>query len=71
MAYPRRTNPKFPNDYDLVTMTVDRGGLIKEVPGWWTGKIWEGLRLRRDDTVLKWTPLHRSREHFCGREGSI
>lgn len=26
--------------------------------GWWTGKVWEGLRVKPEDTVVYWKKCH-------------
>ena len=44
-------NEKMPVAHDLVIVQSDSG---KEVSAWWTLQNWEGIRLKKDDTVVKW-----------------
>lgn len=39
-----------PAPFDLMKMKTSK----KECIGWWTGKDWEGLRLRENETVHYW-----------------
>ena len=33
---------------------LQRAGKPKTINGWWTGKKWFGLRLRKDDVITAW-----------------
>jgi hypothetical protein len=41
-----------PIAYDLLYLKVKGAFRIKS--GWWNGDLWEGLRLKPDDTILAW-----------------
>lgn len=43
-------NEYFPLPFDLVFLDIG----IKVINGWFTGYIWEGLRLRPQDKVIRW-----------------
>lgn len=46
-------NPKyFPYPYDLMYLKVK--GLIKEIPGWWTGEKWDGMRIKKEYKIIEW-----------------
>lgn len=40
-----------PIPFDLVTVLTDTE---KKIPAWWNETKWEGIRLTKYDTVLKW-----------------
>lgn len=39
-----------PRPFDIVYMDVGR----KTITGWWTGNLWMGLRLKKEDKISKW-----------------
>lgn len=41
-----------PIPFDLLYLKTKR--LPKDVGGWWTGKKWEGLKLKSSDEVIAW-----------------
>ena len=40
-----------PIPYDLVTAELTTG---EKVAAWWNETNWEGIRLKNDDTILRW-----------------
>ena len=50
------TNKVNPLPFDITLCKVERQGKIlnKYLPGWWTGKKWEGRMLKSDDKVINW-----------------
>lgn len=40
----------YPRKFDLVTIQIECG----EIPGWWDGKKWDGLKLGQNDIVFYW-----------------
>jgi hypothetical protein len=49
-----------PLPYDLVLMNLEE----KIINGWWNGTSWEGIRLKKNDTVHFWKYLDRGEEEF-------
>lgn len=43
-----------PDDFDLVYLRLKRE---KTIPGWVSGAIWYGMRLKKDDEVMFWKRL--------------
>jgi hypothetical protein len=41
-----------PIPFDLMYLRVKDKG--RTVSGWWNGQNWEGLRLKKEEKVLKW-----------------
>jgi hypothetical protein len=48
-----------PDDYDLVLLKLSRG---KTIPGWIAGSSWDGLKLKKEDTVLYWKKKEEEKE---------
>lgn len=42
---------KRPIPYELVTVLTSTG---MEIPAWWTGNAWDGLKMRPDTQVVAW-----------------
>jgi hypothetical protein len=40
-----------PEPYSLNALLLKTG---REVRGWWTGSSWDGIKVRENDTVIKW-----------------
>lgn len=40
-----------PIPFDMVTIETASG---KRCPAWWNESLWEGLRLRKNDKILRW-----------------
>lgn len=45
-----------PIPYDLMHVKLQNSRFIKS--GWWTGKLWKGLRLKPTETVIAWKRNH-------------
>lgn len=43
-----------PMPYDLCRLKCGE----KTIPGWWTGKEWDGIRLKATDQVFFWKKAH-------------
>lgn len=45
-----------PLPFDMTLLKVQRQGRVlkKLIPGWWTGKTWEGRMLKEEDSVTYW-----------------
>lgn len=41
-----------PIPFDLLYLKIRNKP--KTIGGWWNGKIWQGLRLKKDDDVIAW-----------------
>jgi hypothetical protein len=41
-----------PHPFDLVLLRLE--GHIKTQPGWFTGTIWDGLRINPDHKIMAW-----------------
>lgn len=42
----------FPISFDLVQLNIQ--GVHKAVTGWWNGRKWVGLRVKKDDCITAW-----------------
>ncbi len=49
----------YPIPYDLVTVETNTR---KKIAAWWNQTNWEGIRLKNEDTVLRWK--RRKYEHI-------
>lgn len=45
-------NYYLPNDFDIVMLRVKN--IHKPIPGWYTGRGWDGLKWNDDYEVLQW-----------------
>lgn len=43
-----------PYAYDIVYLLT---GKFEEKNGWWTGLKWDGLRLKENETIIRWKRL--------------
>lgn len=53
-----------PIDFDLVFMKTTEG---KVKSGWIATNVWEGIRLRPEEKVIKWKQYHEVRENLPDR----
>ena len=53
-THPWKEIAKKPVDFEMVDIGVFRDDREVIVPGWWNGRVWEGLRLKNTDKVTRW-----------------